>query len=132
MANIIRDQRHSPIPQYLNPETNEYEALTGSDGASNIKFAYKNEYHGIPIPIPTVETAITTEDTWVYNIIVNNVTLEPMVSVIFSLINGDGTVIFNNLYASPMVLNQIQGPIFFKGGIRAVASIEGATIILTT
>lgn len=208
MAVIKRDDKFSPIPQYLNIETNEYEALTGSDGASNvniksfsdagtdatgveqpiggtgirgwlsgiyskltnifatlgdktdeatidptlssseisllkgvlkqlqdnknISLVYSNENNGIPIPIPTTETVITTGDTWVYNIIVSNVMPDPMTSVDFTLKNGDGTVIFYNLYASPMEINQIQGPIFFKGGIRAVANKEGATIILTT
>jgi len=208
LTNIKRDDKYSPIPQYLNLETNEYEALTGSDGASNVNIksfadagtdatgviqptggtgirgwlsgiysklieifttlgdktdeavidptlsaseisllkgvlkqlqgnqkvslVYSNENYGIPISIPTTETAITTGDTWVYNIIVNNIMPEPMCSVQFSLMNGDGTVIFSNLYASPMEINQIQGPIFFKGGIRAVANTEGATIILTT
>lgn len=108
------------------------ELLAQLQGKNKVSLVYSDENNGIPIPIPTVETAITTEDTWVYNIIVSNVMPEPMFSVVFSLMNGDGTVIFNNLYASPMILNQIQGPIFFKGGIRAVASVEGATIILTT
>lgn len=34
---IKNDVNNKPIPQYFNPETNQYEPLEGSDGASKVK-----------------------------------------------------------------------------------------------
>lgn len=77
-----------------------------------------------PTQISTTSATLRSMDTWVHNFTISNTTANPVtvtLSSFYTTIIGPFSIPANDV-------RQLTGPIFFKGGIKAVASASGVFV----
>jgi hypothetical protein len=80
-----------------------------------------------PISVGTSDTVVRSTDTWLLNATFTNTTASP---INITLKNGNGTVIVGPFPILANDIRQLQGPIFFGGQSKAVASATGVIMTL--
>lgn len=80
-----------------------------------------------PISVGTTDTIIRNTDTWLLNATFTNTTASP---INITLKNGNGATIVGPFPIPANDIRQINGPLFFGGTSKAIASATGVTMAL--